>query len=341
MVPPHILNSIIESGNPKQRERASKTLECSCRIRRKRCQPPGKAPHPPHDKLYRIVYDWRKGTDPGSEVRTEDQPPTVDPAVEEAFHGTGAAYDLFHDEYGRISIDDRGSDVVSVVHWLDNPYQSQWDAERIFFGDGDEDEPEGDRLFNRFTKAVECIGHEFAHGVVWCSARLAGEGEPGALNEHFADVFGSLVKQRHLHQTADEADWLFGMGILAGNPMGGIRSLKAPGTAYGDPLLGKDPQPDHMKGYLDYVDFDDGGVHVNSGIPNRAFYEAARRIGGYAWEKAGLIWYDTLAKKLQPMSTFQDAADATYQTAGERYGIEMPEQKAVAEAWKVVGIRVS
>ena len=102
-----------------------------------------------------------------------------------------------------------------------------------------------------------------------------------------SDVFGSLVKQRQLNQTAADADWIIGAGLLTSNVNGvGIRSMKAPGTAYDDPVLGRDPQPGHMKDYVN-TSSDNGGVHINSGIPNHAFYITALELGGYAWEKAG------------------------------------------------------
>lgn len=79
--------------------------------------------------------------------------------------------------------------------------------------------------------------------------------------------------------------------------------MKAPGTAYNDPLLGKDPQPAHMKDYQKMTD-DNGGVHINSGIPNHAFYLVAMELGGYAWEKAGRIWHVTLRDRLRPNTIF-------------------------------------
>jgi len=120
----------------------------------------------------------------------------------------------------------------------------------------------------------------------------------------------------------------------------GIRSMKAPGTAYDDPVLGKDPQPAHMKDYVNTIS-DNGGVHINSGIPNHAFYITAVELGGYAWEKAGQIWYVTLKDKLGANSKFQDCADQTYQTAGELFGSGSIEQQAVQKGWLEVGITVS
>lgn len=150
----------------------------------------------------------------------------------------------------------------------------------MVYGDGDEDLPEAERLFNRFTIAI--IGHELTHGVTQYEARLIYWDQPGALNESFSDVLGSLVKQRALGHTADRADWIIGGGLFAPNVNGqGIRSMKEPGTAYDDPVLGQDPQPGHMDNYRD-VNYDNGGVHINSGIPNHAFYITANELGGNA-----------------------------------------------------------
>jgi Zn-dependent metalloprotease len=155
-----------------------------------------------------------------------------------------------------------------------------------------------------------------------------------------SDVFGSLVKQYQLKQTASQADWIIGAGLLTENVNGvGIRSMKAPGTAYDDPVLGKDPQPAHMKDYVDTIQ-DNGGVHINSGIPNHAFYRTALEIGGNAWEKAGQIWYVTLRDKLTSTSKFQDCANLTYEVAGTLYGAESLEQKAVKNGWAAVGLDV-
>ena len=115
--------------------------------------------------------------------------------------------------------------------------------------------------------------------------------------------------------------------------------MKAPGTAYDDPVLGKDPQPAHMRDYVDTVE-DNGGVHINSGIPNHAFYVVAKEIGGYAWEKAGQIWYVTLRDKLGSQSDFQDAARLTFQVAGELYGDGSLEQQTVRTGWAEVGIGI-
>ena len=113
--------------------------------------------------------------------------------------------------------------------------------------------------------------------------------------------------------------------------------MKNPGSAYDDPLLGKDPQPGHMNDYVQTTR-DNGGVHINSGIPNKAFYNVAMALGGYAWEKAGKIWYITLRDKLNANSDFYAAAKATLDVAGDLYGANSTEQQAVQKGWEDVGI---
>ena len=109
-----------------------------------------------------------------------------------------------------------------------------------------------------------------------------------------ADVFGALTEQYGEGQTADQATWLIGEGLFTEAVEGrALRSMSAPGTAYDDDVLGKDPQPGHLDDYVETTD-DNGGVHLNSGIPNRALFLVADALGGRAWERAGQVWYDTL-----------------------------------------------
>jgi Zn-dependent metalloprotease len=115
--------------------------------------------------------------------------------------------------------------------------------------------------------------------------------------------------------------------------------MKDPGSAYDDPLIGKDPQPAHMRDFVNTTD-DNGGVHINSGIPNKAFYNAAIALGGYAWEKAGKIWYLTLVEKVKPATDFKECAQMTVETAGRLFGSKSNEEQAVRAAWKNVGIDV-
>lgn len=346
IIPPHILKHVAERGNARQKASAWHALHVSDQIRGQRQTTAPAAPLTavlPEGKR-RSVYDAQQGdTLPGKLVREEGAAATGDPATDEAYDGAGATYDLFMNAFSRNSIDDRGMPLISTVHYLKGYDNAFWNGQQMVYGDGDEDLPEKDRLWNRFTCAIDVIGHELTHGVTQYEANLAYRFQSGALNESISDVFGSLVKQQVRNQTADQADWLIGEGLFTSNVNGvAIRSMKAPGTAYDDPVIGKDPQPAHMRDYqkLSYWE-DNGGVHINSGIPNHAFYLTAVEIGGYAWQKAGLIWYIALRDRLRWNSDFDGAASLTYQVAGELFGSGSKEQNAVKNGWAQVGISVA
>jgi Zn-dependent metalloprotease len=328
-----MLIAICQNGTVEERGRALRTLVLSERLRERRrvlSLLPGAAPV---GQKRRVVYDAKHRTTlPGTLVRSEGDPPKKDVAVDEAYDGAGATYDLYQKGYKRNSIDGRGLRLDSSVHYAVGYDNAFWNGSQMVYGDGD------GKLFNRFTISVDVIGHELTHGVTEHEANLDYQDQPGALNESISDVFGSLVKQRQLKQKADQADWLIGAGLFTPKVQGvALRSLKAPGTAYDDPVLGKDPQPAHMKDYVNDPE-DDGGVHINSGIPNRAFYLVAAAIGGFAWEKAGLIWYTALTKHLRHDSDFAAAARLTQTAASDLYGKGSAEERAVRDAWKTVGV---
>ncbi len=345
IMPPHMLREIVERGSAAQRDWAIRTQRLSEQFRTQRQAFAGRTAQIARAVQAagkeRVVYTADFGTSlPGRPVRSEGQPPTADTAVDEAYDGAGATYDLYRAVYARNSIDGNGLRLDSTVHYQKGYDNAFWDGQQMVYGDGDEDLPPAERLFNRFTIAIDIIGHELTHGVTQYEAKLIYGGQPGALNESMSDVFGALVKQRALNQTAAEADWLVGQGLFTPNVKGvALRSMKAPGTAYDDPVLGKDPQPAHMRDYKN-VPYDNGGVHINSGIPNHAFYVAALDIGGSAWEKAGLIWYIALRDKLQASSDFQAAANSTFAVAGERFGEGSREQQAVRTGWAQVGVNI-
>ena len=345
ILPPHMLEQIAENGTQRQRECALHTLTATEQFRGQRhiaSQVRAIAAAVPATERERITYDAENGTAlPGRVARSEDDPPTGDPAVDEAHDGAGATWSLYQEAYGRNSIDGHGMRIESSVHY-DRGYDNAfWNGKQMVYGDGDDDLPEAERLFHRFTVAIDIIGHELTHGVTQYEASLVYWDQPGALNESFSDVFGSLVKQRALGQSASAADWLIGAGLFTDNVNGqGIRSMAAPGTAYDDPVLGTDPQPAHMQDYV-HTSSDYGGVHINSGIPNHAFYLAAMELGGDAWEKAGRIWYVALRDRIEARTTFPEAANLIYQVAGGLYGYGSLEQQAVQHGWAGVGIDVT
>lgn len=278
---------------------------------------------------------------PGERVRYEGEPPTDDVAVTEAYDGLGSTWALLAEVFGRDSLDGRGLPLVASVHYAQRYDNAFWDGRQMVFGDGD------GFYFTRFTASLGVIAHELAHGLVQYSAGLTYVGQAGALNESVSDVLGALVSQRVRGQTAESADWLIGSELLTDRVQGvALRSMAAPGTAYDDPVIGRDPQPAHLSGYVDMphdADHDNGGVHVNSGIPNKAFHLFATALGGYAWERAGWVWFDTLTTRgrIPRDVDFVTFAAATMTSARERFADEPDVTSALRSAWAGVGIEVA
>jgi len=337
IIPSHIHEHIARNGNERQKELAFRALTTSSRLRGQRefLTPFAVLATTPTGTKRRTIYDAKNGLAlPGKLVRGEGAPKSGDTSANEAYDGSGKTYDFYMSVFQRNSIDDRGMRLDSTVHYRRNFNNAFWNGQQMVYGDGD------GQIFQRFTKSIDVIGHELTHGVTQYEAGLVYQDQPGALNEHFSDVFGSLLKQFVKRQTAKQADWLIGEGLFTPAIRGiALRSMKAPGTAYNDPLIGRDPQPAHMNNFVK-TQADAGGVHTNSGIPNKAFYEVATAIGGKAWERAGKIWYRTLIDKIQPQTNFAECAAMTFEVAGTLYGQGSTEQKAVQAGWAVVGIPV-
>jgi Zn-dependent metalloprotease len=337
IIPEYINKKIVEKGTREQKERAWKNVILTEQLRGRR-QITGLLTSmlSVSDRLHRTIYDAQNAESlPGRLVRVEGVKIKGGRSVTEAFDYSGDTYKYFKEVHERNSINARGMKLDSTVHYGKDYNNAFWNGEQMVYGDGDGE------IFQRFTKCLDVIGHELTHGITQYEAALEYEGQPGALNESFSDVFGSLVKQYALKQTVDMADWLIGAGLFTEKVNGvALRSMKEPGTAYNDPTIDRDPQPGHMKNFVETIG-DNGGVHINSGIPNRAFYFAAQEIGGYAWEKTGRIWYITLRDRLRENSDFQDAANMTFEVAGTLYGKANKEQRAVHNAWNKVGIKIN
>ncbi|WP_426225396.1 M4 family metallopeptidase [Pseudarthrobacter sp. DSP2-3-2b1] len=343
IIPPYLLRRLARQDAPQFSAAARAAKEALSHVRSvqsARTQPTQAVPQglrdvkpgPPN----RSVYD-AAGSEilPGKLVRKEGDPATGDVSADEAYDGLGHTHRLYADVYGRNSIDGGGLPLDATVHFgklYDNAF---WDGRQMVFGDGDGE------IFQRFTRSLSVIGHELAHGVTQYSAGLAYRNQAGAINESMSDVFGALVEQYVKNQTAAEASWLVGEGLFTPQVEGtALRSLKAPGTAYDDDALGKDPQPDSMDSYV-RTSADNGGVHINSGIPNRAFYLTAESLGGNAWEAPGRIWYDTLTGgSLPATATFRVFAKATAESAVDLYGSGSAEHDAVRKAWETVKVKL-
>jgi Zn-dependent metalloprotease len=332
-VPPRVLENLAKAG----KDDARATIQQSKLSRTKRSSKSvtmavftGKAAV---TAAKREVYDckntWTQRVEPVA--RSEGDPATNDSAVDEIYEHAGKIREYFKSVLGRNSIDNSGMDIIMNVHFGQNYMNAFWDGDEMTFGDGD------GTIFTGFTKSLDVVAHELGHGIVQFTADLDYYSQSGALNEHFADVFGTAITQYVLGQQPKDADWLIGNEIMGPELYGeALRSMRAPGTAYDNQLMGKDPQPDHMKDYYSGPD-DNRGVHINSGIPNRVFYVVAMEIGTV---KASLIWYDAL-RKLWSTAVFKDAVEVIVDSARlltKNNTVPLGSTQVVRSAFKEVGL---
>lgn len=299
-------------------------------------------PTPFMKKIVRMVYDSQhRERLPGKFVISSQGVPGVsgykekgsthDATVNQALDNALNVFLFYLKQYEYNSIDGKGMPIVSCVHYGKNYENAFWDGTEMVYGDGSD-------LFRAFVYFLDVVGHELSHGVT--GNRLIYEGEAGALNEHFSDVMGYLVYMYTHRLDVNHANWLLADGILhVGNKSYPLRSFKAPGTAYDIPELGKDPQPAKY-GDLYKGSEDNGGVHINSGIPNHAFYLFATEVGGNAWDKAGLIWFTTMMTPhaFKSNASMKDFANATIKVADKLFPQDQVVQTAIRRAWKEVEV---
>lgn len=291
--------------------------------------------HAQKETVNREVYTASgKEVLPGKLVRKEGEKPVRDSDVNNVYDAAGFTWDFYYSIFGRNSIDGRGLKLVQTVHYGKKYDNAMWDGQQMLYGDGD------GKIFGTFTADIDIIGHELTHGVVQNECALEYRDESGALDESLADIFGIMIKQKVMNQDVKKANWLIGENVMIGDKYA-LRSLKAPGTAYKNhPVLGTDPQPSHMKNYTDDP-YDYGGVHLNSGITNHAFYIAAYDFGGFAWDKAGRIWYAAMcdARNVKKNATFLSFKSATIKHAELIFKSDKSISKIINKAWNTVGVK--
>lgn len=216
-----------------------------------------------------------------------------------------------------------------VVNYGDIFPNAFYDGKYLVFGEGD------GQIFGDFSVPLEVGAHEFGHKIIDAGPKFEYAGQPGALNEHVADVIGICVKKHAETEGGTkqvESDWRIGGGLfLEKGPA--LRDMAKPGTAYDNDLLGADPQVGHMDKFVDTF-LDNGGVHINSGIPNRAFTVFAEAAGGNVWEKPLNLWIQAMLKG-DEKTDFKAFAGFTFDVAAQE---DETIRKAVTEGWKAVGI---
>ncbi|MBK8955182.1 MAG: M4 family metallopeptidase [Saprospiraceae bacterium] len=248
-----------------------------------------------------------------------------------AHYNAGLAYEYYLNTHARNSINGKGGTIISIINiteagggGLDNAF---WNGEAMFYGNGG-------TAFNSLAKSLDVAGHEMSHGVIQSTANLAYENESGAINESFADIFGCMI---------DRDDWKLGEDVvkLSAFPSGALRDMSNPHNGAQSNDFGR-WQPKHVseqyKGTLD-----NGGVHINSGIPNHAFYLFVKELAKSSSEEQGKviaekIFYRALSNYLTRSSNFKDLRNAVEQACIDLHGNNSNVHNAARFAFDQVGI---
>jgi bacillolysin len=242
-----------------------------------------------------------------------------------AHYNSSLAYDYYLKTFNRNSINGKGGNVLSIINITEDNGASMsnafWNGEAMFYGNGGKE-------FQPLAKALDVAGHEISHGVVQSTANLEYQDEAGALNESFADIFGTMI---------DRDDWQMGEDVVnkAYFPTGALRDLANPNNG-GRSLSDPNWQPKHVSEQYRGTQ-DNGGVHINSGIVNYAFYLFATNAA-VGKGKAEQVYYRALTKYLTRSSSFLDMRAAAIQAATDLYSATSEEVKAASAAFSAVGI---
>ncbi|MBZ9686673.1 M4 family metallopeptidase [Clostridium estertheticum] len=246
-----------------------------------------------------------------------------DKAAVDAHAYAGVVYDYYKSKFNRNSLDGLGMGIKSTVHYSRSYVNAFWNGTQMIYGDGDGVQAVA------LSGALDVVGHEMTHAVDENEANLIYEFQSGALNESLSDTFGAFIE---CYGQASKFDWLMGEDIWTPNIAGdALRDMSNP-AKYGD--------PDNMSKFVVSPNTqagDWGGVHTNSGIPNKACYLIASNPN-VGINKAEQIYYRALANYLISASNFHDARVALVQSATDLYGASGSEVAAINAAWDAVGV---
>lgn len=248
-----------------------------------------------------------------------------DASAVSAHYNGSITYDYYLNTHGRNSINGNGGTIISVVNITDEQGQSYgnafWNGMAMFYGNGGS-------VFKPLAGALDVAAHEMTHGVIQNTANLEYQNEPGAINESMADIAGAMV---------DRSNWQLAEDIIPNGspyfPTGAMRDLSNPhngGSSFSDPSY----QPMHVNEKYTGTN-DNGGVHMNSGIINYAYYLLAESISK---NKAEKLFYRALSVYMTQTSQFIDCRLAFESAAKDLYGNGSTEHNAVASSFFQVGI---
>lgn len=264
--------------------------------------------------------------EPGT-LATSTSTTISDKAEVSAHYYAGMVYDFYKNLFNRNSINNSGMNIISTVHYGSRYNNAFWDGTQMVYGDGDGTQ------FTYLSGDLDVVAHEMTHGVDSSTANLNYQDQPGALNESLSDIFGVLIETYDKYNvkgggawTFNAADWVVGDNVYTPGTAGdALRSLASPGL-YG--------QPATMSEYVNTTS-DYGGVHTNSGIPNKAAYLIAQSIG---CDKTAKIYYRALTNYFISTTDFSGSKSGLVQAATDLYGAAGAEVSAINSAYTTIGI---
>lgn len=339
IIPPKVLKRLSENRafSPEQRKTFADTIKIDVEFRKLRTQA-GKLTRvtnkitgltfAPAAAVAAVVTVYNCSNSQGLPGVQEPNPATsADATAKRAFDETTSVAAFYSQVFGRNSVDDGGMALISSIHYGTGYNNAFWNGSQMTYGDGD------GSIFVDFTKGNDVIGHELTHGVTQHSIGLDYTNEAGGLNESMSDCFGSMFRQWEAKQDVNAADWLIGKDIMGPAAVQqGLTCLRDMANPAAKHCLA--PQPTKFSQYKPGMD-----PHESSGIPNLAFYLAAKAVGGNSWDKVGQIWYKSMtgfgptpAMKMKPF------ADRTRTVAGQLYPGDNAVAGAVDAGWKKVGL---
>lgn len=274
-----------------------------------------------HLKTYSALENSALGNLEIEEINGLSRTTTTNPRLTIPHQYMSQTYDYFLKHFGLDSYDGNGSTVTTSV-MVSKDYSvptAFWrgDLKILFFGNGgDIPDLQGNLVrLGPLGEALDIVAHEYCHAITAYSADLVYWKETGALNESISDICGILL---------DPHDWKVGEDSLDNPP---LRDMQNPEEALY-------PQPDHMNDYV-HTHFDDGGVHINSGIMNKAFYLVASQI---SIPNAGQIYIRALLNYFNESTNFYEARLGLIESAIDLYGPLSTAHVAIQDAFDAVGI---
>ena len=289
------------------------------------------------------TYDMHNGSSYGSatDITSTAASGPWDATGLSAHWGAELTFDYYLAKQGRNSFDDAGGTILSYVHALVNYNNAFWDGTRMTYGDGDG---------TNFTPLVstDVTGHEISHGVTEYTSNLIYEGESGALNESFSDIFGNLIEfYEEGEPGAGTGSWRVGEDVTTDGL--GIRNMASP-SEFGDPDTYEGTYWVNVRGCRPTDLNDQCGVHTNSGVQNFWFYLLceggsgtndngdAYNVTGIGLDNAGEIAYRNNTVYLTPTSNYYAARVGAINAATDLFGAVSSEVQAVKVAWDAVGV---